>query len=81
MNTPTIPTLRRNRDSPNTTKKQCPPISLKLIEFLEDSFKPDFLRPDITDRQLWTEYGKRQVVKLLRSKYDAQHRELLNDHS
>lgn len=50
----------------------CPPLSKSLIDYLESIVRPPVPRLDQTDRSIWVEVGKYQLLETLRQIYKRQ---------
>jgi len=49
-----------------------PPIPEALISYLERVIPPCIPRIDWTDRRIWYELGRREVIEMLRREADSQ---------
>lgn len=52
-------------------------VSMAMVEELEKLFpdKLSSIRPDVTDRQLWTAYGQVSVIQFLRRQAELQNKD------
>jgi hypothetical protein len=59
-------------DSLEFSARKFPALSKELVEFLDRQIPPRCPEPGDSEREIWIYCGKRRLVELLKSRFEAQ---------